>query len=312
MLHQTRVEDVNPEKIQLLLNNNYSKLLSTFYEMESSFLCERYKIHNNIESACIIMSFIKDVHLSIFRERERNLDHNVSLNNFFYNQSNIEISKQKIISIVKSTGIPKETVRRKVKQLIQNKYIYTTTDKEYFWKLSTNNKDAFVKLMNKDIQAMSKFIRAMTDSLNINLPQKIIENEIKKQFSFYFYHFLNCQVRWLKMWRAKINDIDLLFIAMQALIPTLKVPDLKLSHTVSTTSISDISGIPRATCIRKLDKLVKIGLLVREIKTKRYYVSQAANEKNKYMSKKENITNTLNYFSGFLIIIIKALIRDKI
>ena len=53
----------------------------------------------------------------------------------------------------------------------------------------------------------------------------MVEEEIESQFSFYFYHFLNCQVNWLRMWQNKIKDVDLIFITMQVLIPTLKYSD---------------------------------------------------------------------------------------
>ena len=81
--------------------------------------------------------------------------------------------------------------------------------------------------------------------------------------------------------------------------------------TVSATSISDISGIPRATCIRKLEKLVKLGLLVREIKTKRYYVNQVSFDRTKNIIKKENVISTVKIFSEFLTIIINTLIVTK-
>ena len=39
---------------------------------------------------------------------------------------------------------------------------------------------------------------------------------------------------------------------------------------ISATSISEITGIPRATCIRKLDKFVKMKVLQKNSGTKRY------------------------------------------
>ena len=39
---------------------------------------------------------------------------------------------------------------------------------------------------------------------------------------------------------------------------------------ISATSVSDITGIPRATCIRKLEKFVKMKILEKDNKTKRY------------------------------------------
>ena len=83
--------------------------------------------------------------------------------------------------------------------------------------------------MSSDISIISKFVSNITRYLNLNLTQKTIEDEIKLQFSFYFFHFLNCQLKWLKMWQTKIKDLDLIFIAMQALIHTLKYEDQSIS-----------------------------------------------------------------------------------
>ena len=135
------------------------------------------------------------------------------------------------------------------------------------------------------------------------------------------------------MWQLKIKDVDLIFIAIQVLIPTLKYAEKNISiknldidnlHTIigrtnseykqassaiSASSISEISGIPRATCIRKLDKLVKLGLLIREVKTKRYFVNQQTTDRTKHIVRKENVHFTIQCFSDFLSIVITALSR---
>ena len=45
----------------------------------------------------------------------------------------------------------------------------------------------------------------------------------------------------------------------------------EFNSDISATSISDITGIPRATCIRKLDKFVKMKVLQKNSKTKKSY-----------------------------------------
>ena len=258
-----------------------------------------------------------------------------SLDSFLNNINNIDLPTQKIISVVNTTGIPKETVRRKIKKLVQKEYLFSAKNKEYYWNLIPKRKDIFFDLMSNDINIISKFVSAFTKYLNLDLNQKMIMHEIKLQFSFYFFHFLNCQLTWLKMWQSKINDIDLIFIAMQALIPTLKYENQNISvkdiglqnlHTligktsqrykssdssISASSVSEISGIPRPTCIRKLNTLVKLGLLVKEVKTKRYYVNQLLSDRTKYITKKENVIFTIEAFSKFLSIVISALIRKE-
>ena len=322
------------ENIIDLLKDNYPSVVKEFYEMQSGFLSTRYKIHKSIETSTIVICLIKNIHLEIIRQREKNLDYNFSLNNFLKNLDSINLPAQKIISIVGITGIPKETVRRKIKKLALKEYVRMNRNKEYYWHLTPKRSEYFMYLMEKDIKFISKYILGITKLLNLDLTQKKIEEEIKSQFSFYFYHFLSSQLSWLKMWQTNLKDIDLVFITIQALIPTLnyveKLP-LKVSldelhkelgkmnqtksitsnNTISATSISEISGIPRATCIRKLEKLVNLGLLVREIKSKRYYVNQHASDRTKNILRKENIDHTVKTFGQFLSIVITALLRNK-
>ena len=80
---------------------------------------------------------------------------------------------------------------------------------------------------------------------------------------------------------------------------------------ISASSISEVTGIPRATCIRKLIKLEKLGMLVRESKTKRYYVNQNSEGRTKYIMTKENVQITVLIFSEFLSIMLNALMRNK-
>ena len=238
----------------------------------------------------------------------------------------------KIVDIVKKTGIPKETVRRKLKKLIEKKTIaYDKKNKMYSYNISQKNEEMFNSFIEKDINALSRFIVCMTSAMQIRIGVKEIENEIKSEFSFYYFHYYQSQLAWMKMWQDKIKDIDLIFISLQALIPTLKskknfnttfdnihnsigkmeIKKYDLNNTIGATSISDISGIPRATCLRKLDKLVKLGMLERDKDSKRFYVNQNTSERTEHILRKENILETINIFSDFLSIILSSLIKKK-
>ena len=331
-------QTIAPEDISKLLYVNFSSLMSAFYEMQSVFLSTRYKMHQSLETSNIIICLVRSVHLAILRQRERNLDYNVSLDNFLDNLDNIsnnEIATHKIVSIVNITGIPKETVRRKLKKLMEKGIINLNKKKEYFWNLKENRRDGIKKLINNDIGALAKFTSDISKFLSLNLSQKVIKEEIESQFSFYFYHFFSCELTWLKMWQSKIKDIDLILISLQALIPTLQYFDknhlnkismdnlytivgktdekYKFSNTaISAASVSDVTGIPRATCIRKLDKLIKLGMLVRETKTKRYFVNQSGSlGRHKQILTKENFDFTVKIYSDFLATILNAFIRNR-
>ena len=193
--------------------------------------------------------------------------------------------------------------------------------------------DEFYKIIDYDTKSFSKFISVIIKKLNIKLNTDVIEKEIHSQFSFYWYHYLSCQLDWLKWWQLKLKDNDLLLIALQATIPTLQyigkmAKEVSLdevftiigkinkksdnqSFSVSATSVSEITGIPRATCIRKLDKLVNLGFLIRELKTKRYEVNQSTESRTKNIMNKDNVTFTIETFSEYIAIILNSLIRGK-
>ena len=169
---------VSSDYISSVLTEHYSDSMKEFYEMQSGFLSTRYKIHKNIESSNILICFLRNVHLSIIRQRETNLDYNISLDNFLHNIENIDLPLQKIISVVNTTSIPKETVRRKIKKLVQKEYLFSGENKEYYWNLAPKRKDIFFDLMLNDINIISKFVSTFTKYLNLNLNQKMIMQEI--------------------------------------------------------------------------------------------------------------------------------------
>lgn len=342
MLPET-LKNYSSEVIQKTLFKNHNKLLSDFYEMQSEFLRARYKINKSIEISNILTLLGKNLHLEIVRQREKDLDFDISLssflkiNDFIRNNNDGLKTGYKIVSIVDQTGIPKETVRRKLKKLTENKIVsYDKKNRVYFYNLLQKNEEMFKSFIEKDINALSRFVLSVSKHLNLNLKLKFIENEIKNQFSFYYYHYYNCQVAWMKMWQKEIKDVDLIFITIQALIPAMQHAEMDINKnivgnenlfsligkankdynknqkcTINASSISEISGIPRATCIRKLQKLVRLGMLVKEVNSKRYYVNQLAGERTKNIMKKHNVVHSVDIFCDLLSVIISAITRRK-
>jgi len=333
MIPALKKNTVEAKDITKLIETHTASLMKAFYESQSSFLCGIYKRYKSLETANIILCFAKNVHLEIIRQREKDLNFNVSLENFWKNYHKITKPTHKITSVVKTTGIPKETVRRKMKILIENNFLIKDKNKKnYYWNVSIKDKEDFYKSNNQEINNFGLFVSKIMNDLGVKLDSKIIIDEINSQFSFYWYHYLSCQLDWLKWWQLKLKDNDLLLIALQATIPTLQFINKKEnkinienvyehigkidtnkynSCSVSATSVSDITGIPRATCIRKLDKLVYLGFLIRETKTKRYSINQTYNERTKNIHNKENIVFTINTFSEYISIIINSLIHNN-
>ena len=333
---ERKIKELQSSDINQLLLKRTADLMSGFYEMQSTFLSGIYKRYKSIETANIILCLAKKMHLEIIRQREKNMNHDISLENFWNNFNNISRPTEKIVSIANMTGIPKETTRRKIISLIsQNFVVLNKSNKEYYWNLLSKHQDDYYNIVKNEIEILAKFASACAAGLELRVDKNTIVKEIKSQFSFYWYHFLNYQLRWLKMWQDKVKDIDLILIALQAVIPTLQYADrnqnikdvglnnlhaiigktndqYKFSDTaVSASSISEVTGIPRATCIRKLEQLVKLGMLVREIKTKRYFVNQLTSKRTNTILTKENVNFTIQNFSEYLVIILNSINRPN-
>jgi len=322
--------------IEKTLLDNFIDLMPSFYEMESTFLSGIYKRYGDLEGGNIVIFFARDLHLRILRKREIDLSFNLSLDEFWHNHKNATQSKQKIITIAKSVGLPRETVRRKIYYLIKTKHIKKTEKNTIFWEPDSKSKDSYIEIILEQINSLSKFIFQQAKLMSLNIPISKIEKEIKNNYSFYWYHYLNTQLQYIKFWQEQFKDLEMLLIGLQTLIQTVKylkttgrfqsldsIALNKISKNtdsvniknanISATSISEVTGIPRANCIRKLEKYIKMKVIEKNPITKRYYlvpsqlsVTQSLPYSNILL---DGIRHTISIFSEFSSTVLKSLAK---
>jgi hypothetical protein len=327
-----KFEKKNIEKILL---DNFINLMPSFYEMESSFLSGIYKRYGDLERGNIVIFFARNLHLEILRKREIDLNFNLSLDEFWNNHKNIIQKKKKIITIAKSTGIPRETTRRKILSLMETRHIKKTDKNTIFWEPDSKSKDSYIKIIAEQINSLSKFIFQQLKFFSLNIPISKIEKEIKNNYSFYWYHYLNTQLQYIKIWQMQFKDLEMLLIGLQTLIQS--IGDLKnlnrlqnldsflLAKTtkstnpfnnqntgISATSISEVTGIPRANCIRKLEKYINMNIVEKNPITKRYNLIVARMKSTPSTNPILHGTKqTINIFSEFSSILIKSLNKSR-
>jgi len=313
-------------QIEKLLTENFIKLMPTFYEMQSSFLSGIYKRYGDLEGGNIVIFFARDLHLEILRKREMDLNFDLSLDNFWNNHKDVVQSKKKIIYISKQTGLPKETTRRKLLNLVKKKHIKKGDKNKLFWEPSSEFKESYIKIIEEQIVSLSKFIYEQGKFLDLNLSYQKIQKEIRNNYSFFWYHYLTFELQYIKFWQEKLNDLEMLLIGMQTLIQSLNFISRKTSGdfnafflnkipkninmaeaNISATSISEVTGIPRPTCIRKLEKFVKMKFLEKDKVSKRYYLLLSQLNTNSSVPSIEGMKKTINIFSQFSSIILKGL-----
>jgi len=322
------VSQIDLKEIIKVYKSNYGKILHEFLNVQSDFLSDIYKRYNkDLDAANIVLFFAKNLHRTTLRERDKDLDFNISFEKFWENHEKTKQDNCKIIEIAESTGLPKETARRKVNNLIKSKVLQK--NKNYiFWSPPSDQRKSYNTVVERQINQISKLVQIISVHLNFKISKEKISVELKKNFSFFWYHYIKTQLLYLKMWQKELNDLELILIAIQCVIQTnlnfsrknssyeehfvSRPVSIKLKEekdlSVSATSIAEVTGVPRATCIRKLEKLNKMKLIKKDFQTKRYYVD-LKNLNTSNLNSKKITENTIEMFSEFYLTVLKALNR---
>ena len=309
---------INSKSIQQNFEKNFFKLLPIFYEMQSTFLSGIYKRYGDLEGGQIVIYFARDLHLKVMRKREDDLNFDLSLEKFWFNHQNTSQDKHKIISVSRYTGLPKETTRRKIINLTKNKHLKKTTKNKIYWEPASQYKDTYVTIIKEQISSLSKFLYEQSKSLNINIPFAKFYKEIERNYCFYWYHYLNAQLAYMKYWQLKTKDLEILLIGLQSVIQSLNYLKESIQESksnsnkypdISATSVSEVTGIPRATCIRKLEWLCKSKFIKKDSDNKRYQLLQDKLPENVLSHPLTNVKATIEVFTDFSYIIYKALLR---
>ena len=250
-----------------VIEKNFSYLAPYFYFLVNNWLIRAYKHYNDIDKFIIIIYLInKD--LIFFRKNGIKIDYDT-----FYKNKTLEIEKINISDISKDLQIPKESVRRKVLELekkgvikksgkkifVYRSAFYAAQAKNTLSELSTLLYE-FNKILKKD-----KFVKDVFELSDIT-------NSIKENFSFCWYQFYKFLFVYTNRWRAVVGDLETFCIGMLVVINAIHNKEFRPSKSnlnsyrrelmgsdargVNALSISEITGIPRPTVVRKLKYLI--------------------------------------------------------
>ena len=259
---------IDEDKILKIINKNFSKIAPFYYELISGWLIRSYKTFNDIDKFIILIYFInKD--LIFYRKNGLIINYDT-----FYKDKSLEIPKINITDISNDLQIPKESVRRKLQELEKAGVIKKTRKKIFL------DRSAFIA--QKPLKTLREFSALINKFNEVLVEEKIttkvfdvneISQSIKNNFSFCWYQFYKFLFIFTNRWRVKIPDLETLAVAFVVLLNTVgnkefKVKDLNIKNWtklsqgaddvgVNAMSLSEITGIPRPTVVRKIKYLVK-------------------------------------------------------
>ena len=286
---------LSPKIIEEMILKNYTEYISLFGEFQSNFFSSLNKKYQNLDSGQLVLYFERNSHQSILRKKDYDLNFDLSFDKFWQNHSESKIEQTTIMNISKNTLLPKETARRKILDLVKQKIINKKSN-YIAWLPNEQYKQNYNEFIGNEITQISKLVKYISRKINLSFYQIDVENEFKNKFSFYWFHYLDTQLKYMNLWKKYFKDIEIIFILLQ--ISTVVASRTKLDNisstnifknykiisdklgvdsiSVSAASISDITGLPRATCIRKLNALNELKIVTQNNITKRYSLGPGA------------------------------------
>jgi len=262
--------ELGNDVIDKAFKNNFDLLSPYFFKLMSEWTIGGYNLFKDLDKYTILI-YLVNKQFEFFRRNNLNITYDN-----FYKDKSLEVEKINLIKISVDLDIPKESIRRKIielekkgiikkigKKVIIDRSAYISTQPINTLKNLSNLLSIFSKILKKE-----KIIKNDLSKIEIN-------NLIKQNFSFCWYQFYKFLFPYCLRWKKHFGDLEYFSIIATIILNSRSQIDKKLqgidsyldkwrdtmiSHKIrgiNAMSISEITGIPRATVIRKLIFLVK-------------------------------------------------------
>ncbi len=257
---------IDEKTINKVIQDNFAALAPSFFTLTSNWFVRAYDHYKDIDKFIIIIYLI-NLNLIYFRQNGVKIDYDT-----FYKDKSIEIEKINISDISKDLGVPKESIRRKVLELEKEgtikrsgKKIFVVRDTLYSVR-ATNTLTEIATILHEFNKILKKE-KLITEVYSVN---EII-SAMKENFSYCWYQFNKFWFIYIGRWRSELKDLEYLAIGMVVIINAVKNKEFSPKRNirsyhkalmgsdtrgVNAMSISEITGIPRPTVVRKLKYLI--------------------------------------------------------
>jgi len=258
--------------VREVIEKNFVSIIPVWAPLQLAWVNNVYRTFHDYEKFMIIMHLL----LQTFEAYSKNF---VKLNyDDYFDQNEVEIKSINVMEISKSLNIPKETARRKINELEEMGAIKRINKKIII------DRDTWPNIKPQDtIKRMTRFLSTLSKlCVNEGLIQEPISSEsltktCKEYFSFVWQLYYEMQMPMLLGFKKVFGDLESFHVngvcVINEALNSKKNDNSEMSNEfylekyffadnkddvgVNAMSISDITGIPRATVIRKLNKLIK-------------------------------------------------------
>ena len=303
-------KEVRSEDILRIIDKNFVSIIPVWTPLQLAWVNNVYRTFHDYEKFMIVMHLLTQT----FEAYSKNF---VKLNyDEYFDQNEIEIKSINIMEISKFLNIAKETARRKINELEEMGAIKRINKKIII------DRHTWPNIKPEDsIKRMSYFLSNLSNMCVeeglISAPiksERLVETS-KKHFSLIWSLYYDMQMPMLLNQKKLYGDLETFHVCGTCIsndaLHTKKADISKMSKElylekyfssdskhftgVNAMSISDITGIPRATVIRKLNKLLKLKFL--KIDNKKHYSSGGVHTK-KLLAVQKIVFDRLSIFAA--------------
>ena len=266
--------EINKVEVNKFIFNNFNSISPYFYKLISEWMSDAYKIFKDLDKFLILIYLI-NTDFEFFRRNNLNITYEN-----FYKDKTLEINKINLIQISKDLNIPKESVRRKISEL-EKKGIIKKKGKKIFLDRSAYESQEPINTLKNVSVLLSKFseISKKNNIIKKSLDRTEVSKLIKNNFSFCWYQFFKFIFSYCYRWRKYFGDLEIMLIGITIAFNSVTTASIKLKgiesyidkwreeilqnniRGINAMSISEITGIPRPTVIRKINSLIKLNMI---------------------------------------------------
>ena len=287
-LNLNNLVNFDSKKIGLVLSKNQSVLVKYWIKFQQEWVQNIYDKFKDHEKYIILMFLISKTW-----QDNSNLFKFYSIDEY-YSQSEISLPDISLSEISRDLKIPKETIRRKLIELETENIIKREGQKIILASLalSLQKPETSIKTLSIFFEKLSVLL-STEDWFGLSVSRKDIELYFNKYYTIFWNQYFKMQIPFLIRWKTVFGDLESWVIwANMGINQSLyyekisknfnkkinlldgmdessylrNIQENEPPQGVNASSIADISGIPRATVLRKLNKLLKEKVIKRNKK----------------------------------------------
>ena len=295
------LEKLDSNEIALILSANTLILMKHWIKFQQEWINNIYKRFKDYDKYIILIYLVS-------KSWEGDLDlFKFSSMDEYYSKKEIRLPNISLLELSENLKIPKETIRRKLLELEKQSLIRREGQIIFLVQAALNIQKPENSIKNISIffEKLSILLSAQ-DWFGPTIKREDVELYFKKYYTIFWNHYFKLQIPFLVRWKTIFGDLESFVIwgniginqninlerinkeaelksnnleikKEQYIANIINMADTKANepmHGINASSIAEVSSIPRATVIRKLNKLSKKKIIKRNKKLEYFLTSK--------------------------------------